>query len=141
MVNALVCVVGLCLKGLEVAYFRWAWCARRCFSAQSGQRVCLGMVGCRQSLQRPASFSLLRASTTRARARSRRSSGVRRTRFGVMLVLAVLVAVLLWATSARGLVAGFAALLLRGRVLPALAGFGRGNVNLKVPPIDRVCGL
>ena len=40
------------------------------------------MTGCRQSLQRPCSLSLLRFSAARARVRSCRSSGVRRTRFG-----------------------------------------------------------
>ena len=35
---------------------------------------------------------------------------------------------------------GLADLGFRGRVLPALAGLGRGKVDLKVPPIDRVCG-
>ena len=56
----------------------------RCFSAQFVQWVCPGMAGCRQSLQKPASFSLLRVSTARALARSCRSSGVRRTRFGFL---------------------------------------------------------
>lgn len=76
----------------------------------------------------------------RARARSCRSSGVRRTRFRVMFVPAVLAADLLLAMSARDLGAGLLALLLWGRVFPALAGLGRGKVNWKVPPIARVCG-
>ena len=113
----------------------WRW-----LSAQSGQRVCPGMAGCRQSLQSPESFSLLRASTARALARSCRSSGVRRTRFGVMVVLAVLAAGLLLATSGRDLGASLVAFLLWRRVLPALADWGRGKVNWKVPPIARVCG-
>ena len=42
------------------------------------------MAGCRQSLQRSASFSLVRFSPARARSRSRFSSTVRRTRFGFL---------------------------------------------------------
>ena len=54
----------------------------RCFSAHVGHLVCPGMAGCWPSLQGPCSLSLLRFSVARARARSCRSSGVRRTRFG-----------------------------------------------------------
>ena len=52
-----------------------------------------------------------------------------------MFVPAVLAADLLLAMSARDLGAGLLALLLWGRVLPALAGLGRGKVNWKVPPM------
>ena len=58
-----------------------------------------------------------------------------------MFVPAVLAADLLLAMSARDLGAGLLALLLWGRVLPALAGLERGKVNWKVPPIARVCGV
>ena len=37
-------------------------------------------------------------------------------------------------------VTGFAALVLWGRVLPTLAGFGRGMVSLQVPSIALVRG-
>ena len=98
------------------------------------------MAGCRQSLQRPASFSLLRVSTARALVRSCRSSGVRRARFGVKVVLAALAEGLHLATCARVLGASLVAVVLWGRVLPALAGLGRGKVNSKVPPIACVRG-
>ena len=81
----------------------------------------------RQSLQRPDFFILLRVSTARALARSCRSSGVRRTRFGVMFVLVVLAAGWLWATSARDL----GDLFLWGWVLPALAGFREAEGELE----------
>ena len=55
----------------------------RCLLAQDWQRVCPGMAGCWQSSQRPDSFSLRRFSAARDRARSCRSSGVRRTRFAL----------------------------------------------------------
>ena len=97
------------------------------------------MAAFRQSLQRPDFFILLRCSAARARLRSCRSSGVRRTRFGVRVVAAVLAGLLL-AVSARVLGTSLVSLLLWGRVLPALAGLGRWNVNWKVPPIARVCG-
>ena len=72
----------------DVKFSQWLpvdWRGRRgwrCFSTQDGQRVCPGTAGCRQSLQRPDFFILRRCSAARARRRSCRSSGVRRTRFG-----------------------------------------------------------
>jgi hypothetical protein len=66
----------------EASYFRWDWRACRCLLAQDEQRVCTRMAGCCQSLQRPDFFILRRCSAESARARSCRSSGVRRTRFG-----------------------------------------------------------
>ena len=97
----------------EASYFRWAWRACRCFSAQSGQRVWSGMAGRQQSLQRPCSLSSLRFSAARARARSCRSSGVRSTRFGFSDAFGF----------AAFTVAGFEALRGRAGAAFGLAGF------------------
>ena len=70
------------------------------------------MAGCRQSLQSPASFSLLRASTARALARSCRSSGVRRTRFAFSDAFGF-----------AAVVAGFETLRAGVRAASGLAGF------------------
>ena len=96
----------------EASYFRWAWRTCRCLSAQDEQRVCPCMAGCRQSLQRPDFFILRRCSAESARARSCRSSGVRRTRFCFWDAFSFAVAA-----------AGFEVLRAGVRAASGLAGF------------------
>ena len=93
----------------EASYFRWV-CRR--LSAQDEQRVCPRMAACRQSLQRPDFFILRRCSAARARPRSCRSSGVRRTGFGF------------WdAFGFEAAAAGFEVLRAGVRAASGLAGF------------------
>ena len=58
----------------------------RCFSAQSGQRVCPSIVLSEQLTQRPFSLLFWRLSAARFRLRARFSSSVRRGFFGLVAV-------------------------------------------------------
>ena len=125
-------VVGHPCGGSIEAYFRWGFLVLLCFWAQSGHRVCplIGFSG--QSLHRPSSLRRLRFSQAFARLSSRFPSSVSWGLVGLVVDLRL-------AEPTRALRPGLAALRFRGRVLPALAGFGRMKVNSKVPPIAHVC--
>ena len=62
-----------CKAALTVHFSEWRRCDWRCLSAHVGQRVCSGIAGFGQLLQRPSSLARCRSSRARMRLYSRRS--------------------------------------------------------------------
>ena len=127
-------VVGHPVGGSATAYSRWACRALLCFWAQSVQRVCPWFTLFGQSLHSPRFWRRSRFSRACTRESSRFSSSVSWGLVGLVVDLRL-------AEPGRSLRPGLAGLRFRGRVLPALAGFGRMKVNSKVPPTAHVCGV